>query len=275
MDKAKEALQGCELDPLLSAADQIEALSTCMEQQLNASITKTMDDIQFQASVRKSMGSRLDEYICLDDKLNTTTSLHNQTFGHDNKHHLVQTLFESGISQVLLVSDFASARECAAVKKVIGNKGGVLKRKKSQRPEVEPFVEKLEALLQTLTGKKGDPKKDPVLRMDVLKANKECTVDADGNMKCDAEALRVVNPVADNTLVTVTVVCEAPSQGGALHYPKTGVHINPRDVVGSAVVVQHMDPSTGARDEDPFLDTFTQCIPREGSLILLHDTVQL
>ena len=61
---------------------------------------------------------------------------------------------------------------------------------------------------------------------------------------------------------TVMLFCDVPEKGGAVHFPKAGVHVKPE--AGQALLVSYLDPSTGERHDDAFTSEFVECPVAEG-----------
>jgi hypothetical protein len=120
--KAKEVLSSC-----LDMTDMNE-LTACLTKEAKGAIDKERSDIEFQASIRKSMGDQLSDYSCgsnaISDttsssnlvspillrpvKVTTTPSIRNDTYNDE----LVQTLFESDYTSVTLYENVLSVDEC-------------------------------------------------------------------------------------------------------------------------------------------------------------------
>jgi hypothetical protein len=120
--KAKEVLNSC-----LDMTD-INELTACLTKEAKGAIDKERNDIEFQATIRKSMGEQLSDYSCGSNavsdvssssnsvspillrpvKVTTTPSIRNDTYNDE----LVQTLFESDYTSVTLYENVLSVDEC-------------------------------------------------------------------------------------------------------------------------------------------------------------------
>lgn len=69
------------------------------------------------------------------------------------------------------------------------------------------------------------------------------------------------------------IVCDASPDlvGGGVHYPRVGVHVNPRNhPSGHAVLAVYQDPATGRREpDDPYLEEAVECGVRRGRLVVV------
>ena len=119
MQKAKEAVGDCKLDETLPSEQQIDALAECLKRKADQQIERNEEEIAFQTSVRKEMGSKLLSYTCESAanfpfvNVTTTPSVLNST--RDGK--LVETLFESDYSSVKFFHDFLRPEHCASLQR--------------------------------------------------------------------------------------------------------------------------------------------------------------
>jgi hypothetical protein len=77
--------------------------------------------------------------------------------------------------------------------------------------------------------------------------------------------------VKETDAASIRVFCRAPEEGGFLTFPKAGVHVNPREVKGEALVMVFADPANGEKDEDPFIEEFVECPVLHGELVTVVD----
>jgi hypothetical protein len=176
---------------------------------------------------------------------------------------------------------------------------------KTESMDVVKVLLKVQSLIDTMLGRKVNfSDKDPLLEIHryhsspvaVESMNGDetttCTIDSNG----EAGSCAAVNTVAaasmndrnvhwiyhedeeaqgQDIFATLMVICQATR--GAIHFPKTGVHVAAtNETVGHAVLVVHRDAVTMEQDEDPYLDEYAICTPtslpkEEPSMTLLVD----
>ena len=276
MQKAKLALKNCTVDSALPAMEQIDKLAACMEQRLDDEIKKTADEISFQANVRKNMGHKLVNYVCQDSNMTTTTSMHNVSWtyidGKSRTHHNVKVLFEADHSSVSLIEDFIDPSECQAVVKAADGQDNdrylMLKHKQGLAANV---VAKVKSLAEAFLKVSISLEKDPLFNVTIhTVGDQQCTMKEQGK-SCTASdaALNLVN-ANDDTIATVILFCEPPKVGGGIQFVNTGVHVNPREVVGEALLVVYQDAKLKLKEEDPYLNEYAVCPVQEGSMTILQ-----
>jgi hypothetical protein len=290
-----------------------------MERQIDATISKTRQEIQFQASIRKDMGASLVSYICNDAKANTSKAVLNHTWtftnpsnptGQKEKKH-VRILFEAEFSKILLIEDFVSRHECEAIRNGShpvttfdneqeaqlddNEKIMVLPLSaKADNMDVVKVLLKVQSLIDTMLGRKVNfIDKDPLFEIhqyhSVVGENKDeemCTAGSGGEEggTC-AAAVKSVSSMDNRNIhwiyhndeeeeqgifATLLVICQA--NRGAIHFPKTGVHVAAtNETVGHAVLVVHRDAVTMEQDDDPYLDEYAICTPAFFSSAISKD----
>jgi hypothetical protein len=316
LKKAKEALSTCEADQSLSSKEQLHQMTVCLELQINATLAKTQEEIDFQAGTRRDMGELLVHYACQDEHLNTTITVHNRTWSYNDRsvadkknkrrltRHPMKVLFDSGHSSIQLVEDFVTEDECAAMQYAsvpsgnkllvpLGKNAGSVTDTNS--PEIKSVLAKIQNLITSAVEIPVDYS-DKVLEVhlesgqaeaDIVKATEnseqECTVDADGKQSCidvemesmsatatGGETEITVTAVEDGIVAKLMIFCNAPVKGGAIHFPRTGVHVNPVD--REALLMIYMDTETQERDKDAFISEYVACPVREGSMMTVMDS---
>eukprot|EP00527_Entomoneis_sp_CCMP2396_P008753 CAMPEP_0198141108 /NCGR_PEP_ID=MMETSP1443-20131203/4181_1 /TAXON_ID=186043 /ORGANISM="Entomoneis sp., Strain CCMP2396" /LENGTH=451 /DNA_ID=CAMNT_0043803753 /DNA_START=109 /DNA_END=1464 /DNA_ORIENTATION=+ len=308
LKKAKETLQGCSsLDKenaSMEAAQRIEALVQCMDGRVKKVISETEEQIDYEANVRKNMGVYLTKYACLDENAEISASVSNYTWSYFdpiNKKETVyntQTPFDTYESTSLLVEDFISAQQCQVLEQFANknndNKNQVtvpLYAKKDST--ILELLLKVQNLVQYITKEKVAFNDEPLLYMHSRHATtattqrrgqKQSAETCGNNGKDDDGSYCKANLDNDNdnwwfesgsiplhSVVTVAFFC--PSSGGALHFPKTTVHIPAAKAMGSALLIHHKMPSEDT-GEDAYMSEYAFCLPQKAdtnmTLFTLH-----
>jgi hypothetical protein len=284
--KAKDSLSGC-----LGITD-VDELTSCLTKHVEIAFDKEKEDIEFQATIRKSMASQLSNYSCggmssdpsstspilsRPIKVSTTPSLRNDTYANEP----VRTLFESDYSSVRLFENFLTVQDCDHIL----NKGAVT-------AEIQT---KIKGLLE-FTGVMS-PTESPALSPDKFSVkiesgpiqsaepSNECDVQSDGScipksgsgMETVVETTTTPESVAariflscvmttqekevDDSLTNSTDSSDASySPSGMLLFVKAGVRVVPTD--RSAVLIQYNELASDRsilREPDPFLDQHVIC----------------
>jgi hypothetical protein len=326
LKKAKEALSTCvenvTVNKSLTAVEQLDQMAVCFDKQINATLAKTQEEMDFQAGTRRDMGELLVHYACQDHNLNTTVTVHNRTWSYQDRtstssfssgykqrkllvRHPMKVLFDSDHSSIQLVEDFVTVKECQAIREASvpsdddteGDKD--LKKRKLSLPsnakngatdsslEIKSVLAKIQNLISsTVDIPVSYSDKEPLMEVylqegnEIIEKEQQCTVDADGKQSCqDIESNEAtatatgeitVTAIQDDIAATLMIFCDTPEKGGAIHFPRTGVHVNP--VEREALLMIYMDTATGARDDkNAFISEYVACPVREGSMMAVVD----
>lgn len=271
----------------MTAEKKLEALAKCIDSRLQKAIADTDVEIKFQSDLRKRLGKSWSEYACIDtSNVTQTISIANKTWTDDRKkRHKVEVLFESDFNKIQLVKTFVSASECKALKdnsKASGDSSVLPFAARSASMVVDGVMKRAEYLLAAATEKKVLLKKDPIFKTNLATrdASEDCSVDADGSATCKAsDAMTAVQPErylvegADD-LASLLIVCETPTKGGQIYFPKTGTVILPeKELEGTAILVLH--ENGGTREKDPFVDEYVICPVQEGSMLTFAENMSM
>jgi hypothetical protein len=317
--KAKEALSTCvenvTVDKSLTVVEQLDQMTECLDKQINATLAKTQEEMEFQAGTRRDMGELLVHYACQDHSLNTTVTVHNRTWSYQGRvaastssskrkvlvRHPMKVLFDSDHSSIQLVEDFVTVKECQAIREAsvpIGDKEGDPKFRKlslsskakngvsDSSLEIKSVLAKIQNLISSAVDiPVSYHAKDPLLEVymqegnEIVETEQQCTVDADGKQSCedietnDATATATgeitVTAIQDDVVATLMIFCNVPEKGGAIHFPRTGVHVNP--VEREALLMIYMDTATQTPDKNAFISEYVACPVREGSMMAVVD----
>jgi hypothetical protein len=330
LKSAKEALSTCvenvTVNKSLTAVEQLDEMTACLNKQINATLAKTQEEMDFQAGTRRDMGELLVHYACQDHNLNTTVTVHNRTWSYQDRtksssfssgykqrkllvRHPMKVLFDSDHSSIQLVEDFVTVEECQAIREASvpsdddtkGDKTGdpnKNKKRKLSLPsnakngatdsslEIKSVLAKIQNLISSsvdisVAYSDNEPLMEVYLQEgnEIAEKEQQCTVDADGKQLCqdietnDATATAAgeitVTAIQDDIAATLMIFCNVPEKGGAIHFPRTGVHVNP--VEREALLMIYMDTATGKRDKNAFISEYVACPVREGSMMSVVD----
>ena len=294
MHKAKEALNACERDPNLPAEEQIVQLSSCMEKELQKTLNRTNEEIEFQATLRKDMGKNLVQYTCDDPKAPTTESYRNESWVFLNpstkqqEEHEVQILFETDLTAVKYIPGMFTAKQCKALldaTEANGQNSRILPASAKKSLPIVEILMKIQNLYKSFLGLKVTFSTDPLLVLESHEAEPqladgECAVcdENDGSGKDCAQrpdnaakpgvhrkTLEADEDDGDNPVTTTLLLVCSAGQGSAFHFPLTGTHVAAKQP-GDAVLVMHKDVD-GESEKERFLQDLAVCQPWMGELV--------
>ena len=99
-----------------AAMEAMNMLSTCVESKIAKTLERANEEIAFQASVRKAVASKLENYTCTDENLDTTEDLETRVWDHsDGVKRTVHVKHERPASRIHVVEDFITEEECQAM----------------------------------------------------------------------------------------------------------------------------------------------------------------
>lgn len=304
LTKAKESLKGCTPDRSLPAAEQFETLTACLERQVNSTLEETQEEINFQSKTRQDMGELLVNYACHDTSLNTTVTVHNRTWtysptkaGTKTKRarrsvHRMKTLFDSDRSSVQLVENFITQEECNAIQEAAvasddnADKLLLPASAKVSSAGVQSVLDKIQHLIRSSLDIEVDyssrSDKDPLLEVYTqqrsVDSEQQCTTESAESGSCAANDKHeagemIVTEIEDDVAATLMIFCgTSKAKGGAIHFPRTGVHVNPAEAEGEALLMIYMDSTTGERDQNAFISEYVACPIKEGSSQIVVDS---
>jgi len=125
-DKASGMLETCqnnlssergELSPL----ELVDAMTECMEVQVNRTLDEQEEERVFQSKVRASMAEKLVPYACADVHYNTSQEVMNKTWhfkrnaGRGYKDYQLQIFHDRPSSRIFQIPQFATTAECEAL----------------------------------------------------------------------------------------------------------------------------------------------------------------
>lgn len=111
--KAKRILE-TSADP--SVVDEaMKDLVACVEGGVATRLEEVNEEIAFQSSVRKSIAEKLENYTCIDEKLDSTEDVSLTTWTHKGRRRTVHVKHDRPASQIHVIENFISEEECQAM----------------------------------------------------------------------------------------------------------------------------------------------------------------
>ena len=289
------------IDSDLSPEHQIAAVSQCVDERVRKALKETEEEIKFQASVRMDMGNELSKYICRDEGNATLTSswsnltweyLHPST--RESNKHDIRALFDAHeSSSAMLIEEFITPQQCRALdshaetnatyasgsmpRSVPGTAKGDM--------DVLEVLLKAQSYVKTAFSENLHFRREPILTQHLLRenANQDETV-------CEASSSNVPDESCSSSLLlqndrhletymvpataSGTLVFFCSSTGGAMHFPRTGVHLPASKVVGSALFISHHkvqrkgNDSVDTKGGDAYMGEYVLCHPQKPGSVL-------
>ena len=242
----------------MSGLEKVDALTTCIESSLNETLKEKEEEHDFQSNLRENMASQLVPYACNDFEFNTTEEVQNVTFRYrfmgGTSTYKIKLIHERPSSVILAVENFATISECQAIKRHLGPKSRTISwttltagNKKDDDSEdlwylsdaiytiARNYLElddddfDFEKLVQTKAGG-TQPMWLEVLDDESHDISQRCD-DSTSSALVDKKCLlpsqhKFVDD--DSLLATAFISCDEVPDGGAIHFPFAGVHINPK-----------------------------------------------
>jgi hypothetical protein len=281
-------------DPL----EAVDALSDCMSQKINETLSVEEDERAFQSQLRTSMAQDMTSYACGDPKFETNQEVLNRTwhyeiFPGEYKEYLMKTYHERPTSRIMVVPEFADEKECQALKNAA--KGGdvipfiLVNGKTKESKVIHLLASKMYELARvTLSWQQldfvdqyhmGQELFDIIEDKEGLEVpdgkcetgSSTVSIDSDGEVvetedsdKGKSCRLPGAVPVAASTkrfeasgsdVATIFVFCDEPTSLGGIHFPLSGVHINPEKGMAVMAVHRFLDD----RDFDGYAQEYHLC----------------
>jgi hypothetical protein len=236
-----------------------------LQSQINATLDVHREEIEFQAGIRKNMGRKLAHYACSDEDFPTTSSTFNQTLNlglGQGRNPKLKYLFQSETSKVVLLESFTARSQCKWLKESAAKNGNRLDWSSVSDVAIRTVVERMYKALEQIA--------DHVVEPDYLDQQRRLSHthplfelhessagdDASGQSFVAEEDYR--HPL----MGTFLLFCDVPEKGGAIHFPKAGVHVKPE--AGHALLITYLDPVSGERSDDAYTSEFMECPVVEG-----------
>ena len=271
-EESSKALAECKADPGMSPLDQINQLATCLSEKAELALEKKKEEIRFQSEIRKSIGEKLIDYACSTGKLamNTTRSIETKqiSLGRKKEGKTASVLFESKNSEVVLIDDFTDINQCSGVDMFTEKEGERMVLHPESAKKDKTVSQFLSSSIE-LASVYGLPMKGITSKplVQVQKTSPRNSLVLSSEEGIDVEV------VSDELVARLLVFCQVPPSGGAIHFPKSGVHVQTSDALHKALLIIYRDPKTLETDEERFLDEYFLCPPEGEMTIMVEDFV--
>ena len=93
----------------------MKELVGCVELGVASRLEEVNEEIAFQASVRKGIAEKLENYTCIDEKLDSTEDISTKTWFNKGARRTVHVKHERPASKIHVIENFISADECQAM----------------------------------------------------------------------------------------------------------------------------------------------------------------
>lgn len=248
----------------------MEELVRCVETGVAGSIQKSNEEIAFQASVRKDIAAKLENYTCTDSTLGTSPSLSSNVWydGSASQAHVprqVNVMHNRPASKIHVIENFIDAEECQAMEDaavpllhratVADGKGGSqlsANRKAMQAGITVPWHLEAEGNPIARLSRRVYDYTNHVLGLNLEHHGQEdlMSIQYFGRGRDDTEPDRYTPhcdgdctglPFKHGTrMATMVMYCNVPEEGGHTNFRNSGVHFKP--TAGSAVFFAYIDP---------------------------------
>ncbi len=115
-ERAKKSLEAAGTDAV-EIQKSMDMLLACVEGEVTETLSKSNEEVVFQAKIRTDMAAMMENYTCADTELETTKALRTDywTSQKDKKMREVQVLLDRPASKIMFVKNFISSAECDAM----------------------------------------------------------------------------------------------------------------------------------------------------------------
>ena len=266
-EKAKATIKECRnLESLTnedsdsSPFDKLDEMAACMKENIQNKLAEEHEEIEFQASTRRRMGSRLRDYACSDPMFPTTMPIaevewspNNPRLKMDEDSHTARVLFQSETTMIATIENLARPIDCDFVreKSVLSEAGPppIVPWDVRHDPAALTFLSRIYAYV------------DPAVRMMNLYARLPQVGESLFQLYEDSSELPHPPhlhpngewPVDGPFFGRLLMFCEVPEEGGggAIHFPETGIHVHPK--LGEGLLVTY----SKSGENEGFLETLT------------------
>lgn len=263
ISKAKKVSQSC---PMPEAAGgqlpDLDAWAECLQRGINETLDVSREEIEFQAGVRKSMGRKLSQYACVDESFPTSTSTYNQTLNlglGNSRNPKMKYLFQSETSKVVLLEGFIARSQCKWLKESAAKNNNKLEWSAISDVAIRTVVERIYKALDQIL--------DYSEETSFLDKQKNKRNHPHPLFELHTGGTESVGFIAEDhkghpLMGSFVLFCDVPEKGGAVHFPKAGIHVQPES--GQALLATYLDPNTGEKNEDAFTSEFIECPVAQG-----------
>jgi hypothetical protein len=249
----------------------------CVRNGIASSLERVAEEVGFQASIRKSIASKLENYTCDDNDLDTSVPLRDESWiydavdGGDGKRRLVHVMHDRPSSRIHVIEDFIAEDECVAMEEtakrtlhratVADGKGGSKyseNRKAMQAGIQVPWERERDGDPIARLSRRVYDYTNHVLGLNIEEFGQEdlMSIQYYGRGRDDVAPDRYT-PHCDGDctglshkhgtrMATMVMYCTTPLDGGHTNFPNAGVHVRPQ--FGSAVFFSYIDPETRIMD---------------------------
>mmetsp|Transcript_2652 Transcript_2652/g.3626 ORF Transcript_2652/g.3626 Transcript_2652/m.3626 type:complete len:463 (+) Transcript_2652:61-1449(+) len=235
-----------------------DAFSECLSEDVAEEITQLSESKSTMVTYRDLMASRLRNYTCADETMETSTPIKTYTKVLQNKKYVVDVLLDAPHSKIWLVDDFISPEECEvffehgstrlARATVAGEDGSSeisIHRRANQasydfklkdHPEEDPLWPLFNRVLDMVNYHAGynlQPEGQEYFTIIQYNKDDEYTPHCDGS--CDNNEYIKAGRVA-----TAVLYCQVPEVGGATTFTKADIFVKPR--AGMATFFSYKGP---------------------------------
>eukprot|EP00934_Nitzschia_sp_Nitz4_P002682 Nitzschia sp. Nitz4//scaffold246_size28974//4729//6245//NITZ4_008081-RA/size28974-snap-gene-0.1-mRNA-1//1//CDS//3329543909//2672//frame0 len=254
------------------ATQVMDELVACVQQGMTATLSRTNEEIAFQAKIRTSMAAQMENYTCGDPNLGTSEPVDTSTWrGPDGVARKVNIMLDRPASRIHVIENFIDEDECAAMEAaakpklhqatVADGKGG---------SEFSPNRKAMQAGIRVPWRKEeeGDPiarvsRKvynyvEHVLQLGITEHGQEDlmsiqyfgrgandTTPDRYTPHCDGDCNGLPHKTGTR-MATMVLYCTVPELGGHTNFRNAAVHVKPG--FGNGIFFSYIDPETKVMD---------------------------
>jgi len=293
-ERAQEAVKGCrDLEQYLEEAtcgspfDHLERLTECMKANVEESLYETQEEIVFQADIRKRLGSQLKEYACSDPNAPTTEPIYEEEWNPSNPHlhfddlnHNLKVLLHVDTNMIAIIENMVTPSDCEDLLTLASTN--------EEDPTIVPWDLRKETVSLDMLSRiyayvnpaakqmsmyAGLPQKG----MDIFKVHHDSIMLPQKHLEPTSSSSIGSHewPVTGNSYARLFMFCEVPDEngGGAMHFPESGAHIQPK--FGEGLLVTYTRPSEGVSYNEKFFNEHAECPLLSGNRTMLEHVFRL
>jgi len=278
--------------------NSIDYLAKCVEGEVTETLSKSNEELNFQAKIRTDMAALMENYTCSDTDLDTTEPLRNEHWHspRDRRYRDVKVLLDRPASKIMFVEDFISEAECNAMTKaaetklhqatVADGKGGsqFSEHRKALQAGIKVNWEKERSgdHIAILSRRVYDYT-NHVLDLGIMENGQEDlmsiqyfgrglndTAPDRYTPHCDGDCTGMSHK-SGTRMATMVMYCTIPEVGGHTNFRNAGVHVKP--TTGGAVFFSYIDPDK--RTTDKGFTEHSGCPVLEGEKKIVTQWIRL
>ncbi|CAB9531105.1 prolyl 4-hydroxylase [Seminavis robusta] len=252
-EKAKDTLRQCrelsdflgKLTATFNPLERLDQVADCISQNVHSAIYETQEDIDFQSAIRQKMGSKLQNYACQDTTFWETEPLDVQVWNPgnpslmwDDLSHTVRVLLQADTSMIATLDNMVRPSDCEFVERVAqttwDSELPEVFWEARKQPEAIDLLSRIFAYVnpavKLMNLYSGLPSKDQSLF--------RVYHDSTSNLGKEPRRHKTLDwPVSSDYFARLYMFCDVPEEGGAIHFPESGVHVYPR--LGEALLITY------------------------------------